>query len=527
LNLTLPRLEVGGIQGFTGVNAPKARSFGQFLTRSRNFIMWHPENPIRHHIPDTTWPSAEEASSSILFSPIRIGTITLSNRTWVPAMVPWRATDDGLVTDNILDWYGRFAAGRPGAIVVEATGVRDIASGPLLRIGHDRFIPGLRRLVETVREASGGHTRLFIQIIDFLRVNRRPEKEKYFTKYLRITLDHRTALVGLTGDPGWANAEEPAIRGFLMRARDADLEQILNRRELESLQFGYREFVSDMDLAHIRELPSVLPDAFAAGAVRAREAGFDGVELHYAHAYTMAGFLSAGNTRTDGYGSTLEGRLRLPIEVYKEVRHRVGGDYVVGARFLGDEVIEQGSRIDDAVYFGSEFARAGFDYLSISKGGKFEDAKQPKVGQAVYPYTGHSGYECMPTVLSDQSGPFGRNVPLAAAIKSAVNRAGYSTPVVTSGAIATFEMAEQVLQKGHADIIGAARQTLADPDWFLKVTLGRGEEVRRCVFTNYCEGLDQMHKQVTCKLWDREQLDEPGVALSDDGRRRLLAPPWK
>ena len=94
-------------------------------------------------------------------------------------------------------------------------------------------------------------------------------------------------------------------------------------------------------------------------------------------------------------------------------------------RFLGDEVIAGGNRVDDAIYFGVEFARAGFDFLSLSKGGKFEDAQQPKVGQAVYPYTGQSGYECMPTVLSDETGPFGRSVPLVAAIKHAVNEAGF------------------------------------------------------------------------------------------------------
>ena len=84
----------------------------------------------------------------------------------------------------------------------------------------------------------------------------------------------------------------------------------------------------------------------------------------------------------------------------------VGHDYVVGVRFLGDEVIAGGNRVEDASYFGVEFARAACDFLSLSKGGKFEDAQQPKVGQAVYPYTGQSGYECMPTVLSDETGPF-------------------------------------------------------------------------------------------------------------------------
>ena len=489
--------------------------------------MRYPENPIRHLLPQARWPGKEEAARSLLFAPIAIGPVTLESRTWVPAMVPWRSTEEGFVTQNILDWYGRFAAGRPGAIVVEATGIRDIPSGPLLRIGHDRFLPGLRELVETVRRESGGHTRLLIQIIDFLSVKRRPPKDKYFARFLRLTGSHRERLVEQTGDEGWLTKEDAEVRGFLFQAPEEMLEAVLTARELESLRFGYRERVTDTEFAHMRELPEVLPEIFAAGALRAREAGFDGVELHYAHAYTMASFLSAKNDRSDGYGGAREQRVRLPLEVFRAVRDTVGGDYAVGVRFLGDEAIEGGSHLEDAVYFGVEFARAGFDYLSVSKGGKFDDAKQPKVGHAVYPYTGPSGYECMPTVLSDARGPFGRNVPLAAAIKRAVNESGLATPVITSGGISTFEMAEEILRNGEADIIGAARQSLADPDWFLKARLGRGDEVRRCVFTNYCEGLDQMHKQVTCKLWDRERLDEPGITRSLDGRRRLIPPKWE
>ncbi|HEX8183361.1 MAG TPA: NADH:flavin oxidoreductase [Blastocatellia bacterium] len=463
----------------------------------------------------------------MLFTPISVGPARLEGRTWVPAMVPWRSDEDGLVTRNILDWYGRFAAGRPGAIVVEATGIRDIPSGPLLRIGHDRFIPGLCKLVDTVRRESGGHTRLFIQIIDFLAVKRRPTKEKYFARFFKLKPRHREKIAEIMQDAGWLNRDDAEMRGLLTGWPDEMLDKVLDERELESLRYGYRERVTDMDLPHIKSLPQVLPGIFAAAASRAKAAGFDGVELHYAHAYTMASFLSAKNDRPDGYGGARQDRARLPLEVYEAVRERVGYDYTVGARFLGDEVIEGGSRLEDAVYFGIEFARAGFDYLSVSKGGKFDDAKQPKVGHAVYPYTGPSGHECMPTVLSDERGPFGRNVPLAAAIKRAVNEAGFQTPVVTSGGIATFEQAEEILRKGEADIIAAARQSLADPDWFLKTRLGRGNEVRRCVFTNYCEGLDQMHKQVTCKLWDRAQMDEPGISLSEDGRRRLLPPRWQ
>jgi dimethylglycine catabolism A len=489
--------------------------------------MWKFANPIKHPIPETNWPTTEEAANSLLFQPIKIGSLELTSRTWVPAMVPWRATEDGFVTQDNLDWYRRFAEGRPGAIVVEATGIRDIPSGPLLRISHDRFLPGLRQLVETVRAASAGHTKLFIQIIDFLAVKRRPDRAKYFQRFIEITEHHRQMIAEIIGDSNWIGESEASIRAFLANAPDAVIDRVLNERELESLRFGYRERVTDTHLPHVRELPQVLPAIFADAARRARAAGFDGVELHYAHAYTMAGFLSALNDRDDEYGGPRENRVRLPLEVYRSVRQAVGDDYVVGTRFLGDEVIAGGNRIDDAVYFGVEFARAGMDYLSISKGGKFEDAEQPKVGQAVYPYTGQSGYECMPTTLSDERGPFGRSVPLVARIKHAVNAAGFITPVVATGGITTFDQAESILQSGEADIAGLARQALADPDWLIKVKLGRGDEIRRCTYTNYCEALDQAHRQVTCKLWDRKELDEVGITLAEDGRRRLLAPEWK
>src|SRR5258706_7358499 len=126
--------------------------------------MWTPPEHIKHQLPPVRWPSPEEAAASRLFSPVSIGALTAKRRTWVPAMVPWRATDDGEVTPEVLDWYRRFARGKPGVLVVEATGIRDVPSGPLLRVGHDRFIPGLQRLVQAVREASRRETLLVIQI---------------------------------------------------------------------------------------------------------------------------------------------------------------------------------------------------------------------------------------------------------------------------------------------------------------------------------------------------------------------------
>ena len=485
--------------------------------------MQHPPERIRHQLLQARWPDAAEAASSRLFGPLRVGRLDLADRTWVPAMVPWRATEDGFVTPDVLGWYERFAKGQPGVIVVEATGVRDIPSGPLLRIGDDRFIPGLTTLVETVRRASGGRTKLFIQIIDFLTVRRRPTRETFLSRYLKITADHRRAAEARLKPA----STESDLRDFLLSLPDDQLREVLSPREIEAMDFGLRERVTDVKQPHIRDLPNTLPGIFGAAARRAEDAGFDGVELHYAHAYTMASFLSARNTRTDGYGGARENRIRLPLEVFQAARASVSPAFPVGCRYLSDDCLDGGNTVEDAVFFGVEFAKAGMDFLSLSRGGKFEDAKQPKVGWAVYPYTGPSGWECMPTVLGDAAGPFGRNVNPATRIRHAIREAGLTTPVVVAGGIGTFDQAESILASGAADIVGAARQSLADPDWFLKMRLGRGGEVRRCCYTNYCEGLDQMHKQVTCKLWDREALDEGEISLSADGKRRLIAPQWK
>ncbi len=481
--------------------------------------MWKPAERIKYQTVAEHWPSAEQAAASRLFSPVQVGDLTLRQRTWIPAMVPWRSNEQGEVTPDVLDWYRRFAEGRPGAIVIEATGIRDIPSGPLLRISHDRYVPGLRQLADVVREASDGETRLLIQLIDFLSIRRRPDPGKYFARFLEITPEHRARL-------GMLNDEEAEVRQALAELEDAELDDVLTAAELEALRFGYRERVTDTHLPEIAALPDTLPGLFAAAARRAQEAGLDGIELHYAHAYTMSSFLSATNTRTDGYGGPPEQRVRLPLEVFAAVRAEVGESYPVGCRFLSDEIVAQGSGLEDACFFASAFAEAGMDFLSLSRGGKFDDAKQPKVGWAAYPYTGQSGYECMPSYISDAQGPWGRNVEPVALIRDTIRKAGHATPVVTAGGVYDFDQAEALLADEKADIVGIARQALADPDWFEKVKSGRGGEVMLCRYSNYCEGLDQKHKQVTCELWDRQALDADDAVLASDGKRRLTAPGW-
>ena len=151
----------------------------------------------------------------------------------------------------------------------------------------------------------------------------------------------------------------------------------------------------------------------------------------------------------------------------------------------------------------------------------------PRSGKRPTPIPGAAATSaCRPTTLM-------RRVPSGATWRPpgesalACAHAGSERRSWSRGASTILRQAESALAAGQADIVGFARQSLADPDWFRKVRLGRGHEVRLCTYTNYCEALDQRHRQVTCSRWDRLALDEPGVTLSLDGKRRLTAPPWE
>jgi 2,4-dienoyl-CoA reductase-like NADH-dependent reductase (Old Yellow Enzyme family) len=411
-------------------------------------------------------------------------------------MVTWRGTEDGFVTDSVREIYLRYALGGAGMIVLEATGVRDVASGPLLRLSHDRFVPGLAALVAEMKAVSD--SLVMPQIIDFLKVARRKPTREFMEGLVRRGRLPEHAL-------GLSDAEfEARLEEWVPSARD--------RRDF---RHGYRQTIEDLELAEIRRIPGW----FAAAARRARQAGFDGVELHFAHAYTLASFLSVTNGRMDAYGGSLENRLRLPLEVVAAVREEVGPEFVLGCRYLGSEDILGedgrllGNTLEDAQRIGVELARAGLDFLSVSRGGKFDDAKQPPVGETAYPYTGHSGQMCIPRRKQD---PFGMNAFLAAGIRRAVREAGFTTPVVTTGKLHAFEQAEAILRDGGADLIGMARALLADPDLPRKWLAGADQEARACVYCPYCEHEDQHHRVVTCCLWPKDPANSrrhltPGV----------------
>ena len=412
-------------------------------------------------LPSSPSMHKQHPRQSLLFSPLVINGVRLENRVCIPAMVTW-LSPDGSVTDDIRQRYLRYAQGEPGMIVLEATGVHEINSGPLLRISNDAYIAGLQDLVRQMHSTSA--SKVVLQIIHFLRIARR--------------------------DPG--GYLRRLGREDLIGQSDALVEQNLSPRQFEDYFFGYRQRVEDLTREEIRQIPPL----FAQAARRARLAGFDGVELHMAHAYTLASFLSKlSNQRSDEYGAN---RLLLPLEVIGAVRAEVGADYLVGVRFLGDEAIVGGNTLEDTRLIALGFAQAGVDYLSVSRGGKFEDAKRPKIGEAAYPYTGSSGEACMP----NHKLPPAANIHLAAGIKEAINQEGYFLPVIGSGKINSFELAESILREGKADLIGIARGHLCDPEWTKKVLQGLSADLRQCDYKSVCELLyDQRHYKVVCKLW--------------------------
>jgi 2,4-dienoyl-CoA reductase-like NADH-dependent reductase (Old Yellow Enzyme family) len=198
--------------------------------------MWQPPERRKHALPAPRWPTAEQAAASRWASSIALGPKTSRTRTWVPAMVPWRATEDGQVTREVIDWYARFAEGRPGVLVIEATGIRDVPSGPLLRIGHDRFVDGLRDLTRRGAAASAADAPSLHPAHRLPRRAAPAEPRRYFGVPGRH--ERHRALAARDGDLlRWAAPTRPRCVPR-SAAPDAELAAVLTPRELEALQRG-------------------------------------------------------------------------------------------------------------------------------------------------------------------------------------------------------------------------------------------------------------------------------------------------
>jgi 2,4-dienoyl-CoA reductase-like NADH-dependent reductase (Old Yellow Enzyme family) len=219
----------------------------------------------------------------------------------------------------------------------------------------------------------------------------------------------------------------------------------------------YAETPMEMDHDDIREVA----EWWGVSAAASRDGGFDGVEIHIAHAYLLHQFLSPlYNQREDAYGGTLENRLRFALEVITEVRRQVGADFVVGTRITLSDYVEGGLTIEDAIATVRLLEATGqIDFINVSAGGY------------------HDGL-FYAIATGDLAG--GWLVDMTARVRSAVER----TPVFVVGGLGEPDEAEAILRDGKADMVAMTRAQIAEPDWANKVREGREDEIQHCIRAN-------------------------------------------
>jgi 2,4-dienoyl-CoA reductase-like NADH-dependent reductase (Old Yellow Enzyme family) len=221
---------------------------------------------------------------------------------------------------------------------------------------------------------------------------------------------------------------------------------------------------------------------FAAAARRVKEAGFDLVELHGGRGYLLMQFLSPFyNRRTDSYGGNLANRMRFPLAVIRAVTEAVG-DFPVGYRLTGDEWLPGGFGTEEAAAFAAELTKAGVTYISVMTDSNEAPMLNPD-------YKKLAAEACYATSVSKR-------------IKEAVN-----IPVIVAGRISTPALAEEVLNRGQADLIGLARALLCDPLWPQKAREGKEDEIEVCDNCFACTFNLSRNEPVICIRWDKDKRD--------------------
>ncbi|MFD2236927.1 NADH:flavin oxidoreductase [Aureimonas populi] len=204
--------------------------------------------------------------------------------------------------------------------------------------------------------------------------------------------------------------------------------------------------------------------AFGEAARRCREGGLDGCEISAAHGHLVDQFWSPSvNRRTDGYGGSLENRMRFGIEVLEAMRAAAGEDYVIGMRMSGDELVSDGLTQDDLLSIATDYARRGLvDFLNIV-GGQARD----HIAHAIS--------------LPNMSFPVAPFLYLPSAIKREVD-----VPVFHAQRVTDLATAARAVHEGHVDMVAMTRAHIADPHLVKKLQEGRAEDIRQCVGAGYC-----------------------------------------
>lgn len=346
---------------------------------------------------------------SVLFTPLTVGSVTVPNRFVRSATHDYMSDDDGFVSDAGVALYARLAEGEVGLIVTGHAHVQPVGKASPRQMGvfDDRFVEGLARIPIAVHRFP---SKVFLQIAHAGRQTKERD---------------------CGGVPVSPSAVYDPVSKVLPRELDAD---------------GIRALVAD----------------FVAAAVRARTAGFDGVQLHAAHGYLLSSFLSPHtNRRADEWGGPVENRARALLEVLRGVKAACGRDFPVMVKLNTTDFLEGGLTLDDAVRVARMLEADGIDAIEAS-GGMAEAGRG-----SVWPGQRREDEE-------------GYLVPGAAAIKKAVG-----VPVSGLGGIRTLSVAERLVASGTVDLVSLSRPLIREP--LLVKDFREGRTARSaCISCNKC-----------------------------------------
>ena len=380
----------------------------------------------------------------MLFSPIKVGTQTVKNRLWMPPVSTNLAIDHGHVSDALIEHYTNRAKGGVGLIVTEVVTVEPTyvyLPGDMC-MADDSFVPGWEKLAAGIHEYGA-------KILPQL----------FHPAYMAFPI------------PGTPKLIAPSFVGPYY-AREAP--RPVTREELK-----------------------VIISQFGDAAERLKRAGTDGVEIHAAHAHgLLGGFLSPlYNKRTDEYGGDIDGRLKLTLDVVREVRERCGKNFIIDVRISGDEYSEGGLTLRDQVYVAKQLERAGVDMLHVSGGTTI------KRGSAI-PGNGTSPAS---------------HAELSREIKKHV-----SIPVATVGRITEAWVAEELIEDGFADACMMGRANVCDANFAQKAAAGKPEEIRPCIGCLRCLNGIMFGKPISCTVNPDVEGDDGDVEAAETKKDILV-----